>query len=129
MTSLISVTSEVAFNGYGADGPGDYGLWYSSDRMSRGEVNGYGRYYWGTSFTHQLHPLLIGTFTSLVNFTDSSVLLTPSVIWSLSDNSDLLAGGEIGIGEGINETSGQPVMGSEYGSVPVTVFLALKVYF
>lgn len=129
LTPFVSVTSELAFNGYGADGPGDYALWYASDRMTRGDVNGYGRCYWGTSFTHQLHPLLIGTFTSLVNFTDSSVLLTPSVIWSLSDNSDILAGGEFGLGEGLKETDGQPLMGSEYGSVPVTVFVALKVYF
>lgn len=129
LTPFISVTSELAFNGYGADGPDDYELWYLSDRMTRGDINGYGRCYWGTSFNHQLHPLLIGTFTSLVNFTDSSILLTPSVIWSISDNSDILAGGEFGIGEGLKETGGQPVMGSEYGSVPATVFVALKVYF
>jgi len=129
LTPTISVTSELAFNGYGADDSENYALWYLSDRMSRGEVNGYGKYYWGTSLTQQFHPLLIGTLTSLVNFTDNSVLLTPSVIWSLSDNSDVIIGGELGIGDGIRVVNEIPVLGSEYGSVPATVFLALKVYF
>ena len=129
LTSTISVTSELAFNGYGADNATEYSLWYFSDRMGRGDVNGYGRYYWGTSFTQQLHPLLIGTFTSLVNFTDNSVLLTPSVTWSLSDNSEMLAGGMFGIGEAMEKINGVPILRSEYGSVPATLFLALKVYF
>ena len=129
LTSTISVTSEVAFNGYGADDSENYVMWYLSDRMARGEVNGYGQYYWGTSFTQQFHPLLIGTLTSLVNFTDNSVLLTPSVIWSLSDNSDVIAGAELGIGDSIRIVNEIPVLGSEYGSVPATVFMALKVYF
>ena len=129
LTPTISVTSELAFNGYGADDSENYALWYLSDRMSRGEVNGYGKYYWGTSLTQQFHPLLIGTLTSLVNFTDTSVLLTPSVIWSLSDNSDVIAGAELGIGDGIRVLNEIPVLGSEYGAVPATVFLALKVYF
>ncbi len=129
LTSTISLTSEVAFNGYGADDSENYALWYLSDRISRGEVNGYGQYYWGTSVTQQFHPLLIGTITSLVNFTDNSVLLTPSVIWSLSDNSDLIAGAELGIGDSLRTVNEIPVLGSEYGSVPATVFMALKVYF
>ena len=129
LTPTISVTSEFAFNGYGADDAAEYSLWYLSDRMGRGDVSGYGRCYWGTSFTQQLHPLLIGTFTTLVNFTDSSLLLTPAVTWSLSDNSEILAGGMFGIGEGVEEINGLPIMGSEYGAVPATLFLALKVYF
>ncbi len=129
LTPTISITSEMAYNGYGADDPDNYRYWYTSDRMMRGEVNGYGRFYWGTSLNQQLHPLLTSSFTSLVNFTDGSVLLTPALTWSLSDNSDILAGGEIGIGEGITTTGEQPIMGSEYGSIPATIFAALKVYF
>ena len=129
LTPTLTLTSEFAFNGYGADRPEDYALWYSSDRMRRGEVNGYGRYYWGTSLTRQLHPLLIGTFTSLVNFTDRSVLVTPSLAWSVSNNADILAGGELSVGEGLREKNGEQVMGSEYGAVPATLFLALKMYF
>lgn len=129
LTPTISITSELAFNGYGADNAEDYSLWYLSDRMGRGDVNGYGRYYWGTSITQQIHPLLIGTFTSLVNFSDNSVLLTPSATWSLSDNSEILAGGLFGMGEGMEEINELPIPGSEYGSVPATIFIALKVYF
>lgn len=129
LTPSIALNSEFAFNGYGTGDSSKYYLWAVSDRLLRGDVNGYGRYYWGTSLSSQLHPLVQGTFTSLVNLSDKSVLMTPAFTWSISDNADFIGGGEFSFGEGLKEDPGRNENISEYGVVPVTIFAAIRIYF
>jgi hypothetical protein len=126
LTATVTLTAEVAWNGFGATRPEDYGRIAAADRVRRGEVSSLGRYYVGGSIAWQVHPLLMLTGTALINAGDGSALLLPHANWSLSDNMSLVFGGVLGIGAGLRR-DGCP--GSEYGAVPETIYSAIKVYF
>jgi hypothetical protein len=126
LTASVSLTAEVAWNGFGATRPEDYGRIAAADRVRRGEVSSLGRYYLGGSLGWQAHPLLLLTGTALINAGDGSALLLPRAEWSLSDDLSLVFGGVFGIGAGLAR-DGRPR--SEYGGVPETVYSAIKVYF
>lgn len=126
LTTTVSVTAELAWNGFGATQPRDYLRVAQADRVRRGEVTALGRYYVGGSLSWQAHPLLVVTGTALANVGDGSALLLPHADWSLSDDVSLVFGGAFGLGPGMR-TDGRP--GSEYGAAPQTLYAALKVYF
>jgi hypothetical protein len=126
LTATVSLTAEVAWNGFGATRPEEYVRIAAADRVRRGEVNSLGRYYFGGSIGWQAHPLLMLTGTTLINAGDASALLLPHADWSLSDDMSLVFGGVAGIGAG-RRPDGRP--GSEYGAVPETIYAAIKVYF
>ncbi|MBI2525378.1 MAG: hypothetical protein HYV93_05285 [Candidatus Rokubacteria bacterium] len=126
LTTTVSVTGELAWNGFGATRPGDYPSIAGADRVRRGELNGLGRSYFGGAVSWQAHPLLTLTGTGLVNLGDGSALLLPQADWSLSDSVGLVVGGAFGIGRGPRGVS-RPE--SEYGGAPQLLYAALKVYF
>jgi hypothetical protein len=126
LTPTVSVTGELAWNGFGATRPEEYPRIASADRVRRGEVNALGRYYFGGSVSWQAHPLLVLTGTTLINLGDGSALLLPHADWSLSDSISLVFGGAFGIGAGARG-DGRP--GSEYGGAPPAIYGAIKVYF
>ncbi len=129
LTSTFSVTAEFSFNGYGATQASDYLDRSTADRVLRGEINALGRFYGGVSGVWRFHPLGTLTNTLLVNGQDPSTLWVPSFQWSTSNNSDVLAGAQIGIGKGLQSSGMGPVPQSEYGLVPNTLFAAIRVYF
>jgi hypothetical protein len=126
LTATVSITAEVAWNGFGATRPAEYVRVAAADRVRRGEVNSLGRAYVGGSVNWQVHPLLMLTGTMLINAGDGSALLLPHADWSLSDDISLVFGGAFGAGAG-PRPDGLPA--SEYGAVPETIYTAIKVYF
>jgi hypothetical protein len=129
LTPTFSVTAEFSFNGYGARQASDYLDWAIADRVLRGEINALGRLYAGGSGVWRFHPLGTLTNTLLINWKDPSTLWVPSFQWSMSNNSDVLAGAQIGIGKGLQSSGMGPVPQSEYGLVPHTLFGAVRIYF
>ncbi len=129
LTPTVLVSAEFSFNGYGASQPSDYLNWGIADRVQRGEINALGRFYTGVSGVWSFHPLGTLTNTLLINFQDPSTLWVPSFHWSTSNNSDVLAGAQIGIGKGLQSSERGPVPQSEYGLVSNTLFAAIRVYF
>ena len=126
LTPYLTLILEGAYNGYGTGSPGDYPLYFDSDRISRGEVNGTGRLYGGVSLAMLLHPLLTFSTTALVNGSDRSLLWLPSLTWSTGNDSEFLVGSQFGFGSNPG-VDGQP--GTEYGAVPRTFFVGFKQYF
>jgi len=126
LTPYLTLILEGAYNGYGTGSPGEYPLYYDSDRISRGEVNGTGRLYGGASLALLLHPLCTFSTTALVNGSDGSLLWLPSLTWSTGNDSELLVGSQFGFGAG-PDPAGRP--GTEYGAVPRTLFVGFKQYF
>ena len=129
LTPTFSVTAEFSFNGYGATAASDYLDWSISDRVLRGEINALGRFYTGVSGVWRFHPLGTLTNTVLINAQDPSTLWVPSFQWSTSNNSDVLAGAQIGIGQELQLSGMGPVAQSEYGLIPHTLFAAVRIYF
>ena len=129
LTPTLSLSAELSFNGYGASQASDYLDWSTADRVLRGEINALGRFYAGLSGGWRFHPLGTLTNTLLVNWHDPSALWVPSFQWSTSNNSDVLAGAQIGIGKGLQSSGMGPFPQSEYGLVSNTLFAAIRVYF
>ena len=126
LTPYLTLILEGAYNGYGTGAPGEYPLYFDSDRISRGEVNGTGRLYGGISLAMLLHPLLTFSTTALVNGSDGSLLWLPSLTWSTGNDSEFLVGSQFGFGADPG-VDGRP--GTEYGAVPRTLFFGFKQYF
>ncbi len=126
LAPTVTLTLELAWNGYGAADPSEYYSLVAADRILRGEINGLGRVYAGVATTWQFHPLWVFANTLLVNGNDPSALWLPTFTWSTGNNSDILLGAQLGIGS--RHAPGQ-IPRSEYGSIPATLFAGFKKYF
>jgi hypothetical protein len=126
LTPNLSLTLEYAWNGYGVSEASDYLSLIGADRIRRGEINALGQQYSGIAMNWQLHPLWVFGNALLVNGNDPSALWIPSFTWSTGNNSEVLFGAQIGIGKGLGADL---VPGSEYGSIPATLFAGFKKFF
>lgn len=125
LTPSLSLILEAAWNGYGAADPRDYTRLLMSDRVSRGEVTSLGRYHTGVSVNWQLHPLFRLNQTLLYGWDDGSALWSPALTWSTGNNSEILLGGQFGLGK---EPSSRFRLQSEYGASPSVLFVGAKLY-
>jgi len=126
LTPTVTLIFETAWNQYGAANAEEYLLFLNSDRLRRGEINALGRHHSGTSLTWRFHPLWAFSSTALIGWDDPSAMWIPSFVWSTGNNSELLMGGQFGLGK---EPTPIGFPQSEYGSSPHTVFAAFKTYF
>ncbi len=126
LTPALSLTAELAWNGFGSWDPAEYTREAAADRVRRGEVASLGKLYTGGSLGWQVHPLLTLTASALVNLGDGSALLLPHGDWSLSDSTSLVFGGVFGVGSG-RRADGS--LTSEYGAAPQVLYGAIKFYF
>jgi hypothetical protein len=126
LTGTLSLTAEVAWNGFGADDPTGYLRVAQSDRFQRGEVTSLGQLYAGLSLGWQLHPLVTASAALIGNLNDGSTLIQPTVTWSVSDNLTALFGVFVGTGEDLDS---EGMLQSEYGATPFTVWAAIQGYF
>ncbi len=126
LSAYWSWTSEVHWNGFGVSDPAGYVAVATSDRFRRGEVTSPGALYAASGLGWQAHPLVRLSSSLLGNLRDDSVLLQLSGEWSTSDNTSVLFGANVGAGDDdLRFTGGgSPVPGSEYGSVPLTLWAA-----
>jgi hypothetical protein len=126
LTASLNLVTEFSWNGYGTSDASQYLEWLEADRVLRGEVTGLGRVYTGGTLGWMMHPLFSLTNTILVNLKDPSALWIPSLVWSTGNNSEVLLGGQVAIGQ---EPITEAVLRSEYGSGPSLLFGALRLFF
>jgi len=126
VTSELSITGEFSWNGFGSSNATDYAELVTADRILRGEINGLGQVYSGVAPIWRFHPLGVLSSSFLVNWQDRSLLWVPSLVWSTGNNSELVLGSQVGLGQGLTADA---QFGSEFGSILTTVFLSFKAYF
>ncbi|MCS6925456.1 MAG: hypothetical protein NZ578_06100 [Candidatus Binatia bacterium] len=116
---------EYYFNGFGKEAPADYPALFHTERVRRGEIFNFGRQYLGGLLEYEFHPLVRGDVVALWNLLDHSVLLSPLLAVSLSDEADIRLGAYFPLGTGL---VGSRVR-SEFGLYPQVYYLQLRLYF
>ncbi len=149
----LSLMGEVYVQTMGGADASEYLAVYSSERFARGELWAAGRYYGALTVGYQLTPLIGTSVFGVVNLTDPSAMVGPSLSWSVADNADLSLGAFFGAGERphdveltmddvasvTTEEEYEQVLedillertdvGSEFGMIPSVAFAQMKVYF
>jgi hypothetical protein len=135
-TSELSGFAEYHFSSAGAARPADYLSLPGTVPFRDGAVYLLGRHYLSLGSTWQITPLLPFTGLVIANLGDGSVVLAPSLDYSLSENADLGAGAYLGIGRRPEIVGAAPappfqpnLLRSEFGSYPDLVYLSFRVYF
>jgi hypothetical protein len=104
-------------------------------RYQRSELWLGGVGYYAVALDQEIVPVLHGAVAVIGSLTEASLLLTPSIRWSIADNADLGLGGFVGIGKRpstdvdaltLLQTGG---LRSEFGTYPGVVFLQLRSWF
>jgi hypothetical protein len=99
-------------------------------RFTNGAALNLGREITGITASYELLPIVTGQIAALHSWSDGSSQIQPTVTYSVSDNSDLLAGLSIGIGPApARGDTLAPHLTSEFGSFPRAYFVELKWYF
>ncbi len=92
-----------------------------------------GGHYLAVGFTWEIVPLLNGSFQTLVNLTDGSLLLSPRLEYSVADDLFWDVGASIGAGTTARQGDfmgfAYPIPRSEFGLYPYTVYTAMRLYF
>ncbi len=129
----LSLSGEAYYQGVGAADPADYLQQASGPRYARAELWALGRWYGAFSAGYVLFPRLSGSLAVIANLADPSALLAPGLRWSVSDESEVLVGGYVGLGQRPGQPSlpalargdlvGAIPVHSEFGLMPATFFL------
>jgi hypothetical protein len=130
---------EYHFNGAGESSPDNYSAlilgFENPIAYQEGAVYLNGRHYIAPGLSYQVTPLLTFLAQVLYNTGDKSILLSPNIQYSLSNNTLIEAGAFAGIGKGseIIKNSDTGVISisanSEFSLYPDTFFLSAKYYF
>lgn len=121
-------------NGFGLDGNG-YALTDLPepliDRLLRGQTFDTGRDYLAAGAQLQWTPLLKIAPTMIVNLNDRSLYLLGQATYSLSDNLNLIAGGQLPVGPARTEFGGIALSGTAppYLTQPARLYIQLRRYF
>ena len=118
---------EYQYDQLGAAGPDEYLDVVSSDPFARGELQVIGRDETVLQASVQVHPLWSVSGLWLCNLNDRSVLLSPTVAYSLSNEASIAAGVLVGIGD--DEVTAARPLPSEYGLASVTAYLSASWFF
>ena len=135
--STSSVTMEYYYQSLGAEKAADYLEFAQSDRYARGEIWVMGQHYLSLAWAQEVTSLSSANLALIGNVVDASMLLSPSLSISVSDEVQLVAGGFVGLGEQPKTTSVTEVLinpealqvNSEFGMMPGSGFLQLRSYF
>lgn len=111
----VDVFAEFHFNGPGQDEPEDYWQTLGSRAWDNGEIASLGRFYFAVGADYIVNPAVVVAASTVVNLSDSSVLVLPLVEWVAGDYFSVTLGGSLGFGPSAGA-------GSEYGSVPDFIF-------
>ena len=144
----VSLSGEVYYQGIGAASPDGYLVQAISDRYTRGELWALGQWYSGLSVGWRAFPRLSGSLAVIANLADPSALVGPGLSWSVGENSAVVGGAYVGLGErpgdvtletllaaGLGPSSteadflGAIPVHSEFGLMPATAFVEWMVYF
>lgn len=147
-TEELLLLGEYHFNGFGAEQASGYAERLTSARAARGEVFNAGRHYAGLVASWQFDELVSGALTALVNLTDPSAMLVPTVEWWFEQTVIVRAGASLPLGASpdagaFTGLTAADVLGqsaafaratrtlglrSEYGSSAWSVFLQVGLY-
>ena len=99
-------------------------------RFATGAALNLGREITGVTASYEFTPVLTGQVAALQSWSDGSTLFEPTVTYSVGNNSDLIAGAVLGLGDSPrgSDTFGTHLR-SEFGSFPRAVFAEMKLYF
>ena len=133
-TAKTFINIELYVQTLGASAPDDYLTQLAGERYQRGELVQLGRLYGAILGSYQLAPLWTLGGAVLVNAEDPSVMAMPSLTWSAGDQATLSLGALAGLGRRPTlslPTAGpaQLALGSEYGSVPLIVYVQGAFFF
>ena len=106
-------------NGWSTGDPDDYPTMILSEEYTSGNVLTLGKYNIAVQMSRQVSPLATLTPAVFMNLSDSSALLRMDGAFSLSDFTDMTGGLFLGLGE--RPENGIPR--SEYGSVPLSIYV------
>lgn len=127
------IIAEWYFNGHGADSQAGLAALQSDPLLEFGLQQQLGERLLGLTLQRDISPLLQGTYTLLAatlkderRHTTSSLLHQFTLIYSLSDEADLLCSFLTTTGEGLNSVG---EVRSEFGHLPRTLTLRMRIYF
>jgi hypothetical protein len=123
----LYVVVEYQRDGLGAARVGDYVGILRSNPFRRGELQVLGRDETVVQASYQLRPLLSLAGVWLWNLNDRSALVSPSLAYSLGDETSLTGGVFLGIGN--DEVTARRPVPSEYGVAGTTAFVSLSRFF
>jgi hypothetical protein len=126
LTSKLTLSAELAYDGFGERRPEDYLPVLTSARYQRGELPGPAQFATGGTLVWRFHPLGTLSTLALLNLDDGSAALMPIVAWSLNSRIDILGGVQVLTGRPPAAT-GLPR--SEYGGLGSAAVTGLKIYF
>jgi hypothetical protein len=121
------VVLEYQRDGLGAASPDEYTEVLTSPAFQRGEFQVLGRDEIASQAQYQLHPLWSLSVLWLLNLNDPSTLLSPSFVYSASDEATVMGGVFLGFGDDELVPGGS--LPSEYGLTATTVYLSVSVFF
>ncbi len=110
---------EIYRNGWGTTDPDQYPYLILTDEYRYGQALTLGRYNMAFQVSQQISPLMTLTPAIFANLSDGSTLLRMDGSWSLSDLTGLTGGLFFGMGE--RPDAGIPR--SEYGSIPISIYV------
>ncbi len=118
---LTHVLGEIYYNGWGADDPDKYSGLILTQRFLDGRALSLGRLSGVMQVSRQMTPLISITPAVFANLSDGSALLRMDGSYSASDLTSVSAGVFLGLGDRPDGLS----LGSEFGTVPLTVYLEI----
>ena len=124
--SSLNLQSEYLYNGAGDDGDLETAL----SRVAAGRALQMSEHLVAAMVGYDLLPLLTGSVATIVSVSDGSGLVQPGLEYSVSEESDLLAGAMLAWGRRprVAPTAGLDLQ-SEFGSYPDFFYAQYRVYF
>ena len=120
---------ELHYNGLGAS-PGNYlDDLVGVEAYERGELYLLGQFYLGVSGSYQITELLTAQMAAILNVTDPSLILSPTLTYSLSQDLDLSIGSFVGVGESPSIVATGLSVPSEFGAANAFTYLQLVAYY
>ncbi len=122
---------EYHYNGAGSSEVENYKELFLKEAYREGSVYLMGKHYINSGVLYQITGVLSSTITLIFNLNDRSFFLFPQIEYSVSENVYIMIGGFLTSGESPSFKSNltSPLLHSEFGTYPDTIFSSFRVYF
>jgi hypothetical protein len=125
---------EYHFSSAGKNQAEKYPVLLQSSAYRDGSVYLLGKHYLNIGGTYQLKPLIPFTGMIILNLSDGSLVLSPTLEYNIAQNIYLAAGGYIGLGKNpelvVDSLNTLPYFfKSEFGAYPDLIYTSLRIYF